>query len=427
MEFFLGGILAAGVLEPKLFDASKFVEVDEISGKNVGLASTSLLYFVGQNDWDLSVALTASHNPAEFVGAKFFDRGVTLLESAELREIFREVWEKWENSGEEIRGVPGNSRADLVAAETGEKALKYLDFLAEKFGDLTGEHKIVVDLAHGAATGFERKFLENLAEFHEIALLHAEPRGDFGGEKPEASGLEDFEKVLGKMAETGARLGLKFDGDADRLGVVLQHGDGRAEFVAGDVLTGILGVELARESASRNEELLFLHDCMTTRATSEEREKIGVKTAMTRVGRFFINRDLKKMGADFAGELSGHFLWGELGGYEAPLLALALLLRATEHSAGLANLVRHRKSREKTPLENFVVAEKEKMLEKIAGEFAEFAQSRMDGLRVEGEDRRFIVRPSNTENKLRFVAESKNPAKTAELAEKIRALVADEK
>jgi phosphomannomutase len=197
-----------------------------------------------------------------------------------------------------------------------------------------------------------------------------------------------------------------FDGDADRIGFV----SGSGEVIRGDTITAIIAKELLQEEKGE-----IFYDVMSTKVIADTAEKHGGTARRTRTGRYFINRELNKRGGLFAGEVSGHYMFKEMGGYEMPLLAVYYVLKAVEEYADFDTMVQAFQPSFKTPITSVRVEDKGKALAKIKEIFGEYEQDFLDGISVYGKDFWLNVRGSNTENKIRYTVEADTEEKMQEI------------
>jgi phosphoglucosamine mutase len=327
---------------------------------------------------DLGAVLTASHNPPEYNGVKFFDRdGQKLTDEAE-----EEIETLLDRRG------PGGGEIDRVDVASDS----YLEHVIERFGsDLTGL-RLAVDCANGAYSGLAPQALEQLGA--QVTAIGNAPDGtniNLG------CGATDL-RLLQRTVRDGAfDLGVAFDGDGDRMLAVDRSG----EAVDGDQILAVLalhlGVDLVAVTSITN---LGFHRLMADR---------GVRVLTTDVGDRYVLEALREAGGLLGGEQSGHLIYLD-GHVTGDGLVAALLLCAALEGRTLAEAVA---VMHKFPqaTENVPVRTKEIPLDlrqKI---------ERLDG------DARILVRPSGTEPVVRVLAEAETAAKAHELCAKIAALV----
>jgi len=173
-----------------------------------GIISTPLLYFLTKNKFDIGVIATASHNPKEFTGFKICGRdGIPLSPEKDIKQQFK-VFQKPDRvyDSEDIR------------KDFGEL---YIQYYLNKFKDLGHRNKIVVDFSNGA-TVFEKKIIEKI--FPNAQFIGEIPDGNFPNHQPDTMKKECLQMLINKVKETGAIMGVIFDGDGDRIGVIDENG-----------------------------------------------------------------------------------------------------------------------------------------------------------------------------------------------------------
>ena len=332
---------------------------------------------------DLGVVISASHNPPEYNGVKFFDRDGQKLSDAAEEEI--------EALLDEAPREPAG-QIDRVEVATDS----YLEHVVERFGsNLTGL-RIAVDCANGAYSGLAPQAFEHLGA--EIGTIGDEPDGTNINVGCGATDLRDLQQTV---TSGGFDLGVAFDGDGDRMLAV----DGDGNVVDGDQIVAILaldlGVELVAVTQMTN---LGFHALMRER-------RIEVLT--TDVGDRYVLEALKESGAVLGGEQSGHIIFLRdhvTGDGLAAGLLLCAALRGRRLSEVAAVMPRFPQVKE-----NVRVAERE---------LTPAIRAEVDRLNAEwGEKGRILVRPSGTEPVIRVLAEAENAGLAADACASIAALV----
>jgi phosphoglucosamine mutase len=334
---------------------------------------------------DLGVVITASHNPPDYNGVKFF-RGEGKLSDADEEAI------------EALLDAPGaGTRGAIEHADQARE--RYVDFVTRTFGsDLTGV-ELVVDCANGACSGLAVNAFERLG-----AAVHAIGNAPDGSNINLGSGATDTALLQRTVVETGASLGLAFDGDGDRLIAVDEHG----EVVDGDGILAVLalaeGVDLVVVTQMTN---LGFHSLM---------REHGIGVVTTDVGDRYVLEALEREGGILGGEQSGHIihLRDHVTGDGLP--AALLLCRALDgRTLGQAASVLHRFTQCK---ENVRVTSKSltppvrEAIERVSAEL--------------GEAGRVLVRPSGTEPIIRVLVEAQDGAVAREACGTIAGLVESE-
>jgi len=331
---------------------------------------------------DLGCVITASHNPPEYNGVKFFDRDGQKLPDASEEEI----------EGLLERPPVGGGTIDHVGVATDS----YLEHVVERFGsDLTNLH-IVVDCANGAYSGIGPNAFEKLGA--QTTAIGDDPDGT---NINVGCGATDLAAVSRKVVEVGADLGVAFDGDGDRMLAV----DAEGNVVDGDQIVAILalarGVDLVAVTSMSN---LGLHRLMAN---------WGIRVITTDVGDRYVLEALRRERGILGGEQSGHIIWLD-GHVTGDGLAAALLLCGALDGRTLAEAAA-------------VMPHYPQVKENVAVDRQELTDTiRSEVERINGElgtSGRVLVRPSGTEPVVRVLAEAETDEKAAALCGTIAALV----
>src|SRR5436190_304797 len=306
-----------------------FAEGATLAGADVtliGLASTDQLYFASGRLERPGAMFTASHNPARYNGIKMcrayaapigMDTGL-----AEIRDLVA--------TGETVTAaLPGSvSELDVLADYA-----SYLTTLAP----VTGRHlRVVVDAGNGMA-GLTAPAVLGLVDV-DVDALYFELDGTFPHHEANPIEPANLVGLQARVLETGADIGLAFDGDADRCFLV----DERGELVSPSVLTALIAArELAKDPGAT-----VIHNLITSRGVPEIIEELGGKPVRTRVGHSFIKARMAETGAIFGGEHSGHFYFRDFWRADSGMLAALHVLAALAESDAplsevLAPYVRH--------------------------------------------------------------------------------------
>jgi phosphomannomutase len=361
----------------------------------IGLASTDQLYFASGHLEMPGAMFTASHNPAQYNGIKMCRSLATPigLETglAEIRDLVA--------SGD----VAPSARTGRVY-ETDVLAAYAAHLLG--LAPVVGRRlKVVADAGNGMAGHTAPAVFDLLgSEQVELVPLYFELDGSFPNHEANPIEEANLADLKARVLETGADLGLAFDGDADRCFLVDEAG--RA--VSPSTLTALIATrELAKHPGST-----IIHNLITSRAVPEIVRERGGHPVRTRVGHSFIKATMAETDAVFGGEHSGHFyfrdFWRADSGMLAALHALAALAETDRTlSELLADYERYPVSGEINSLVEDQAAVIE-ALEASYGGRAGVATDRLDGLSVSHDDWTFNVRPSNTEPLLRLNAEGKD-------------------
>ena len=380
----------------------------------IGLASTDQLYYAA-GSLDLPGAMfTASHNPAQYNGIKLCRTGASPVgQDTGLREIKHLVLE-W--SGTDIPSYDGPTGTVTERDLLGD----YAAFLNALVPLGASRHlSVVVDAGNGMGGHTVPAVLAGLPLT--ITPLFFELDGTFPNHEANPIEPENLRDLQAKVLETGADLGLAFDGDADRCFVV----DEKGAIVDPSTLTALIAVrELGKHPGS-----VIIHNLITSAAVPEIVLENGGVPERTRVGHSFIKARMAETGAVFGGEHSGHFyfrdFWRADSGMLAALHTLAALGETPEGttlSSLLAQYSRYAMSGEI----NTTVADQAAVVAQIKAEYGARAGvelDELDGLTVSGDGWWFNVRPSNTEPLLRLNAEGKDAATMESVRDEALAII----
>jgi phosphoglucosamine mutase len=333
---------------------------------------------------DLGAVISASHNPPEYNGVKFFDG-----EGRKLTDAAEEEIEALLNED----GPPGGGgRVDHVAVATES----YLEHIVERFGsDLSGL-KIVVDCANGAYSGIAPKAFEQLGA--QVSTIGSDPDGT---NINVGCGATDLQTLQRAVTGAGADVGIAFDGDGDRMLAV----DARGQVVDGDQILAILMLHLEVE--------LVAVTVMANLGLHRLAEEHGIRVVTTDVGDRYVLEALRREGGLLGGEQSGHIIYLRDHVTGDGLAAALLLCAALEgHSLERAAAVLRRFPQAK---ENISVGRKD--LPQPLLDEVERLNTRLDG------KGRVLVRHSGTEPVIRVLAEAETRSEAEETCGTISALV----
>ncbi|MFN7645732.1 MAG: phosphomannomutase/phosphoglucomutase [Burkholderiales bacterium] len=374
------GRLSGSRLIAALTDGITSAGVDVI---DIGMVPTPVVYFATVlTGCGSGVAVTGSHNPPEYNGLKMMLGGGTLYGDA-----IRGLYDAIVAPGFEGR-LAGLPRGKVVFRDvTGE-------YLAKILGDvkLARPMKIVIDCGNGVAGALAPQLYEGLG--CAVDGLFTEVDGSFPNHHPDPAHPENLEDLARRLAETDAEIGLAFDGDGDRLGVVTKSGkiiwpDRQLMLYAKDVLAARPGGQI-------------IYDVKCTRNLAGWVRDHGGVPLMWRTGHSLIKAKLKETGAPLAGEMSGHVFFNDRWyGFDDGLYTGARLLEILARVADPSALLEALPDASATPElhiktaegENFRLVEALKKHAKFEGATEVIT---IDGVRVEYPDGFGLARPSNT-------------------------------
>jgi len=348
-----------------------------------GIISTPFLYYSTKDKFDVGVIATASHNPKEFTGFKICGRnGIPLSPEIDIKPQFKEYPKPAKiYSFEEYR------------KDFGEE---YINYYLNKFQDLDYQGKIVVDFSNGA-TVYEKKIIKKV--FPNSYFIGDMPDGNFPNHAPDTMKKECLEMLIDKVKETGSRIGIIFDGDGDRIGVI----DEKGNMIRGDILSCIIISELLKGKNNST----VIYDLRCSHIVPETIVSLGGKPLKSRVGHYFIKKTMRGENAIFAGELSNHFYFKEAGGFEAPLLALYYILKSIGTDR-LSELTRKYMKYFHSGEINYKVKDQKATIDKLLKEYLDGRIDYTDGVTIEYDNWWGNIRPSNTEPLLRINVEARD-------------------
>lgn len=273
------------------------------TGANVvdlGLAPTPIGYYseaVGidyeitdGNEISGALIVTASHNPPQYNGLKMTYKGQSLNE-AQIQEVKAFTVKQIEN-----RNLPVNigkiREYDLIP--------DYTNVMIKSFGRIGNGIKVVVDSANATGGVVAPKLYRNLG--CEVVELYSNPNGNFPHHHPNPSDEKTLTDIKAKVIETGADLGIAFDGDADRIGVI----DSQGRSMTGDKLLLIYALDLIENLKCSARKPKIVSEVKCSQVLYDTINKSGGEAIMCKTGHGFIKDKMKETGAILAGEMSGH-------------------------------------------------------------------------------------------------------------------------
>ena len=332
---------------------------------------------------DLGCVITASHNPPEYNGVKFFDRDGQKLTDEQEEQI------------EALLDRPGIDGGEID--EVGVATDSYLEHVLERFGSDLGALKICVDCANGAYSGLAPTAFEQLGA--DVTTIGNDPDGH---NINVGCGATDLRALQQRVVSDGLDLGVAFDGDGDRMLAV----DANGAVVDGDQIVALLALHLHVPSVTVTP--------MTNGGFHELMSRHGIESHITdEVGDRYVLETMRATGGKLGGEQSGHVIYLEGHVTGDGLVAALLLCRALEgRSLAEAAAVMPRFPQVK---ENVRVRRKQ-----LSPALMEAVARRGDELQGRG---RVLVRPSGTEPVVRVLAEARDEEEAASLCASIAALV----
>ena len=371
---------------------------------DIGLVTTPMLYFAANTLCTSGIQVTGSHNPKDHNGFKMVLAGRAI-------------------HGEEIQRLRAAMQAESWTLAATPGALRQADVLpaytARIVSDikLTRPLKIVVDSGNGVAGASAPAIFRALG--CEVLELFSEVDGNFPNHHPDPSKPENLRDLMAALKDSDAELGLAFDGDGDRLGIVTK--DGQNIFPDRQMML------FARDVLSRVPGGVIVYDVKCSQALAPAIEAAGGQPLMFKTGHSLIKAKMKEVNSPLGGEMSGHIFFKERWfGFDDGTYAGARLLEIVSRSQDIAQLLNDLPTSFSTPELNVACAEGEphrvvSSLIEQAGSNANGQDgetrfpapakvSTIDGLRVDWPDGFGLIRGSNTTPVLVLRFEGTTPA-----------------
>lgn len=384
---------------PELEDAlARGLRAAGIDVKRVGRGPTPMLYFSTFHlGTDAGLMVTGSHNPPEFNGVKMVLKGKSFF-GADIQKLGAMA-----ATGDYASGSGGEQTVDVMDA-----------YVARLLKDFTGAKPLTVawDAGNGAAGEALVKMVAGLPGRH--ILLNETIDGTFPAHHPDPTVEKNLAQLKAAVAADGCDLGIAFDGDGDRIGIV----DGQGRVLWGDQLLAIL----ARDVLADIPGATIICDVKTSQVFFQEIERLGGKPMMWKTGHSHIKSKMAEIGAPLAGEMSAHiFFKHRYYGYDDALYAAIRLLNVLNGTdASLADLLDAMPKTVSTPEIRFDCPDDRKfqVVEEVRARLASetgIEVHGMDGVRVQSADGWWLLRASNTQPVLVARCEAADQAGLARL------------
>ena len=356
---------------------------------------------------DGAIQVTGSHNPPEWNGIKMTLRGLP-FHGNEIQRLRESIAREDFTSGE-------GRREDVSLLD------RYLQDVVRRF-QLSRPVRLVVDCGNGTASVVAVELLEALGA--EVVPLYCESDGTFPNHHPDPSVDENMEELSDLVRRTGAELGVAFDGDGDRIGVVDESG----HVIRGDLLLLVFALDLL---GRRGRGQLLLYDVKCSQAVPEVYDAAGGRSMMWKTGHSHMKEKMRETGALIAGELSGHICFADdyLGIDDALYAACRLVDLLASSSESLSKRVASFPDYVSTPELRLEVGEVRK-LEVVEAAVRYFREHRsvveVDGARVLFDDGWALLRASNTQPILVTRFEGRTPEALAAIRAEVTAWLREE-
>ena len=361
-----------------------------MSVTDIGQVPTPVLYYATHAlKTGTGIMITGSHNPPEYNGLKMMIGGTTLAE-----DLIQVLYRRLQDS----------------ALSTGKGALGYADLGADyveaalNTTKLDRPLKVAVDCGNGVAGELGPKLISALG--CEVIPLFCEIDGNFPNHHPDPAEPENLQDLITAVQQQSADVGLAFDGDGDRLGVVTPKG----EIIWPDKMMMLF----AQDIIARNPQTPVIFDVKCSTHLERVITEAGGNPIMWKTGHSHIKAKIKQTQAALAGEFSGHICFGERWyGFDDALYTAARLLELlSQTELDVDAVFAQYPTTYSTPEIKINTTETRKfeVMDELAssGDFADGRMTTIDGIRVDFDDRWGLIRPSNTSPvlSLRFEADS---------------------
>lgn len=357
---------------------------------------------------DGAIQITGSHNPPEWNGIKMTMAGGSVYGDA-IQTLRTRI-----ETGDFATGRGALEERDVYDA--------YVADLARRF-EIARPMKVVVDCGNGSGALVAERLLEAVGV--EVVPLYCTSDGTFPNHHPDPTVDENLVDLIAEVRKTGADLGVAFDGDADRVGAVDEHG----HVVRGDIIVLLFGLDLMARTG-RSEKLIF--DVKCSQALPEVFGAAGGEPIMWMTGHSLMKQKMKETGAALAGELSGHICVGgeEYFGFDDALFdALYLIALVSRSPEPLSQRVAAFPSYVATPEIRIEVTEESKF-DLVARALAHFSATHdvidVDGARILFGDGWGLIRASNTQPVLVARYEARTEERLAEIQAEVEAWLRDQ-
>lgn len=350
--------------------------------------------------------VTASHNPKEYNGFKMVRRMPYLLSGDEGIQDLRRLVEQNDFPTATRKGTI--SSLDLKQ-EFVEKVLSLIDVSSLK------PLKVIADTGNGAVGPILKEVYQHLP-VHLIGM-YLEPDGNLPNHGLDPLQPENRAELQRRVIAEGADIGFAFDGDGDRFFAI----DDRGEFISGDFLTAILGSYMLEKYPSAK----ILYDVRASWAVVDLISAAGGTPLMERVGHAFIKRRMADEGAVFAGEVTGHYYFGNFDSADSGIIpSLYILEMLSKKGVKMSELLHPLEAKYFISGEiNSRIADPQGKLDELRTKYSDAEIGTMDGLSISYPTWHFNVRPSNTEPLLRLNLEAKTREEMEQRRDEVVAII----
>lgn len=375
---------------------------------DIGLASTDMIYFAS-GSLDMPGAMfTASHNPAGYNGIKLCRSAAAPIgEDSGLAEI-KAVATQWDAGEVADVETAGSRREQDMLDAFADHVRGFVDVADFK------PMKVIADTANGMGGLIVPKIFETLP--FDLEVMYPELDGTFPNHEANPIQPENIVDLQARVLETGADIGLAFDGDADRVFLVDNEGNG----ISGSLTTAML----AKSTLESDPGATIIYNLICSKAVPEIVAENGGTSIRSRVGHSFIKQTMAETGAAFGGEHSAHYYFRDNWRADSGIIASMLILaELSKFDGSLADMLKPLNRYAASGEINTVVSDAAAVIKAVTEHYADLESDELDGLTVDGGDWWFNLRASNTEPLLRLNLEAATDADVEQRVAEVVALM----
>ena len=373
---------------------------------DIGVCPTPVFYFsIRQLKKEGGIMVTASHNPPEYNGFKLCSGYDTLF--GEQIQVLRQI-------------IEGGTFADgSGTAETADVVTPYKEFLQENI-KLARPLRVGIDAGNGTAGVVAVPIIRNLG--CEVFDLYCDMDGNFPNHEPDPTVVKNMQDLIGLVREKGLDVGIGYDGDGDRIGIIDEKGD----IIWGDQLMIIY----ARDILSRRPGATFIAEVKCSQTLYHDIEKHGGRAIMWKTGHSLIKQKMKEVKAELAGEMSGHMFFADrYFGYDDAIYASCRLLEILAATGKSITELLNDVPRTYTTPEIRVPCPDDRKFQVVRDVTEYFRQQYniidIDGVRVLFEDGWGLVRASNTQPVLVLRFEALSETRLSEIQSLVESVLTE--
>ncbi len=373
---------------------------------DIGVCPTPVFYFsIRQLKREGGIMVTASHNPPEYNGFKLC-RGYDTLFGEQIQKL-RQIIER----GNFAEGHGSTETADVIAP--------YKEFLADNI-KLDKALRVGIDAGNGTAGVVAVPIIRNLG--CEVFDLYCDMDGNFPNHEPDPTVLKNMQDLIKLVREKGLDIGIGFDGDGDRIGVIDEKGD----IIWGDQLM----IMYTRDILSRKPGATFISEVKCSQTLYDDIERHGGRAIMWKTGHSLIKQQMKEVKAELAGEMSGHMFFADrYFGYDDAVYASCRLLEILAATGKTITQLLSDVPKTHTTPEIRVPCPDDRKFQ-VVQDVTEYFRQRydiidIDGVRILFEDGWGLVRASNTQPVLVLRFEALSQARLSEIQSMVESVVTE--